>query len=343
MSAPEAKSSPLKSFNTTPLIVILGLAAVFLLLKIFNIGGGDLNTLKTKTIPTAIQKVLGDSSRKFKVNSLKEVSGLYEFELEFTDGNGKFTSYMTKDSKILFTSGIKLDTLNAKGGASSSQAEAKKLTCNDVKKSDKPNLTAFVVSNCPFGLQMQRVFKAALNEAPEMEQSITIRYLGSVDNGKITSMHGDEEAKENLRQICIREEQKEKYWPYVNCYMQAGKTDECLASSGVDQASMESCTTDSNRGLKYAQADFDLANKYQIGASPTMLVNDQQVVSEFDFGGRNPNALKEVLCCASNTKGAVCGKTLASASYATAFSTTDEAAPAAQGSGTGAAGCAPAK
>jgi hypothetical protein len=33
-----------------------------------------------------------------------------------------------------------------------------------------------------------------------------------VKNGKIASMHGDEEAKENLRQICIREEQKDKYW-----------------------------------------------------------------------------------------------------------------------------------
>jgi hypothetical protein len=37
------------------------------------------------------------------------------------------------------------------------------------------------------------------------------RYIGTVSGTTITAMHGEAEAKENLRQICIREEQSTKY------------------------------------------------------------------------------------------------------------------------------------
>jgi len=40
-------------------------------------------------------------------------------------------------------------------------------------------------------------------------------------NNTIKSMHGAAEAQENLRQICIREEQSGKYWDYVRCYIEA--------------------------------------------------------------------------------------------------------------------------
>jgi hypothetical protein len=252
--------------------------------------------------------------------------------------NQTYTSYITKDGKILFTSGVKLDETPKTAAAA---PEQKKLTLKDLKKSDKPSLTAFVVANCPYGLQTQRVFKKVLEEAPALAPNLKIKYIGAIENGKITSMHGDEEAKENLRQICIRDEQPDLYWPYVNCYMQEGKTDACMLTAGVDTAKMTACTEDPKRGLAFAQKDFDAGNKLNVSGSPTLVLNDTQVVSEFDFGGRVPNSMKTIVCGGSKTPGEVCANEISKNEVAVSLSVTDE--PAAAGATTNsAAGCAPA-
>lgn len=315
-------------------VTLLALIALLLLRNIF--GKGKTETLKNKIVPDAVSKMVGGNT-KIAINNFKETSGVYEFELALGEGTSvrKFTSYITKDGKIIFTSGIKLNSLAVQGAQT--QTQQKKLTCNDLKKEDASKLTAFVVSNCPYGLQMQRVFKKALEEQPALASNLEVRYLGSIEGDKIISMHGDKEAQENLKQICIREEQKEKYWPYVSCYMQEGKSEDCSVTAGVDTVSLETCLTDKTKGITYAKKDFDLASKFQVSSSPTLLLNDTQIVSEFDFGGRIANAIKQVVCCGSKTQGEYCKTDLLKDEVATAFSLTD--APAA-GAGGSAANCA---
>jgi protein-disulfide isomerase len=316
--------------------VVAALAGILLLINTFR---GKTDEFKNKTIPAAIRKVLNSPDTKFEVTSVKETNGVYEFQLKLQ--NQTYTSYITKDGKILFTSGVKLEDTGKTAATGSTQAQ-KKLTVKDLVKSDKASLTAYVVANCPYGLQTQRVFKKVLEEAPAMAQNLKIKYIGSIVDGKITSMHGDEEAKENLRQICIRDEQPDLYWPYVNCYMQEGKTEQCLANAGVDTAKMTSCTEDAKRGLAYAQKDFDAGNKLNVSGSPTLVLNDSQVVSEFDFGGRVPNSVKTIVCGGSKTPGDYCTKDISTKEVAVSLSTSDE--PAATGGTTNsAAGCAPAK
>lgn len=299
-------------------IIIIGAIAIPLLY-----GKNNLNKFKTKVIPDSIKQVINNPQTKFTVGQVKETSGVYEFELTIGEGENsqKYTSYISKDGKILFTSGI---ILKKEDKPSPTPTPAKKTSCNDLNKTDKPSLTAFVVANCPFGIQMQRLYNKAITELPELANNLKIKYIGSVENGKITAMHGEEEAQENLRQICIREEQSAKYWPYVSCYMKAeGQSESCLAQAGVDQAVLGACTTDSTRGLKYAQADFDLANKFGVSGSPTLILNNKETVSEFDFGGRIADAVKQIVCCGSKTKLAFCNKTLSKDEVASSFSETD--------------------
>ncbi|MDH7476395.1 MAG: hypothetical protein QHH09_02905 [Microgenomates group bacterium] len=309
--------------STIFLLIVLIFFAGLLFKKIVN--EGQRKNFQTKIIPNVVKKVINNDQTKFSVDSVKDTNGVFEFELSIGTGSAaqKYTSYITKDGKLLFTSGIKVDQLNQQ--APQSQSQTKKLTCNDIKKSQTPKLTAFVVSNCPYGLQMQRTFKMAINQQPQLSQNLQVKYIGSIENGKITSMHGDKEAKENLRQICIREEQANKYWDYLSCYMQKGESDKCLTSSGINTNTLDQCTNDSNRGLKYAKADFDMANKYNVSGSPTLIMNDEQVVSEFDFGGRTPNAIQTLICCGSQNKVSYCDKEISKESAATSFSETDVA------------------
>lgn len=331
----EAEMPKKPKLNWSMVAIVAALAGVLLIVKTYR---GKSDEFKNKTIPAAIKKVLNSPDTKFEVTAIKETSGVYEFQLKLQSQT--YTSYITKDGKILFTSGVKLDDSAKKDAAATTPQ--KKLTLKDLKKSDKPSLTAFVVANCPFGLQTQRVFKKVLEEVPALEANLKVKYIGSIENGKIVSMHGDEEAKENLKQICIRDEQPTLYWPYVNCYMQEGKTDECLANAGVDTAMMTACTEDPKRGNAFAQKDFDMATKFKVSGSPTLVLNDAQVVSEFDFGGRVPNAMKTLVCGGSKTPGEYCANDISTKEVAVSLSVTDEAASTG-GTTSSAAGCAPAK
>lgn len=156
-------------------------------------------------------------------------------------------------------------------------------------KSDKPLLEAFVVSRCPFGLQMQRIMASMNDQSRDVENYLKVRYIGSVTNNTITTMHGKEEAQEDLRQICIREEHPGKYWDYVACYMKQGNTGDCLKNAYIDQSMLNSCMNETSRGLAYAQKDFDLANQSCITGSPTLMMNGKKV-SESDFATTQPTA-----------------------------------------------------
>jgi thioredoxin 1 len=204
--------------------------------------------------------------------------------------------------------------------------------CANTTKSDKPLLEAFVVSQCPFGLQMQRIMAEIVSKSPQAKDYLKVRYIGSISNDTITSMHGDEEAQENLRQICIREEQPDKYWDYVSCYMIEGKSAGCLNSSSLDKGKLSACVEDSSRGLTYAQKDFDLANKFNVTGSPTLTLNNE-IVSEFDFAtnttsARSPEAIKELLCCGFDEEPSFCTKQLKKAQVTTMFQVKEKAASA---------------
>lgn len=317
------KQSPLRKPNRFVIGASIIILLILVVVAFMKRTSDQMTTMRTTTIPSVVKKVDPGVTVK-SVNNLKEVSGMYQFELEL-DIRGqaqKFTSYITKDGKIFFTGGILVSDLDKKPDVQGAETSTSKATCDTLKKSDAPSVTAFVVSQCPYGLQMQRVMKMAIAQEGQLAKSFVVRYIGSVENGKITSMHGDSEAQENLRQICIREEQQERYWPYVSCYMKEGKSQECVSQSAVNASQLTTCMSSGGKGISYAQKDFEMANTYKVSGSPTLVVNDQ-VVSEFDFGGRTNNALKDILCCSSSNKPGFCSKELSKENAATAFSPTD--------------------
>jgi len=234
--------------------------------------------------------------------NVTEESGLYKFRLKIREK--EFTSYATKDGKILFPEeGINLEKQN-------SRKETAK-TCEEITKTDKPLLEAFIVSQCPFGLQMQRILNDIVKNIPDLISNIKVEYIGSIEENKIVSMHGEEEAKENLRQICIREEQGDKYWKYIDCYIKKGETENCLKNGGIDKGKLNGCLSDNSRGLKYIKEDFANQEKYKdkISGSPSLFLNSEKV-SEFDFGGRTAQAVKNLLCCGFKTIPEFCSQKL---------------------------------
>jgi len=308
-------------------ILILFLSIVFFGKKIYT--EAKINNLKNNSLPKIVKKILQNDKANIRIENVKETNGVYEFQLTLKDQNNqKFISYITKDGKILFTSGIKVDQLFKQPSSNQNQS-TKKQSCNDLKKSKTPKLTAYVMADCPYGLQMQRVFKNVINTDARAQNNLRVEYIfdqnSDFKTGDLNALHGKEEAKENLRQICIREEQPDLYWSYVSCYMQKqGNSENCLNQTGINTINLNSCINDKNRGLKYAKKDFDRTQELGISGSPTLVLNDSQIVSEFDFGGRNPNAIKEILCCSGDKKLAYCNTEFSKNDVAISFSESDE-------------------
>ena len=249
--------------------------------------------------------------------SVEDMGDVYKVTTEYQ--GQQIPVYVTKDGRFLFLANP-LD-MGKELPKPKEQTEQNKVSCEDLPKAETPKLQAFVVSYCPFGLQMQRILTRIVEKIPQLKDFIKIRYIGSVQDGKIVSMHGDREAQENLRQICIREEQPEKYWDYIACFIKAGDTENCLNETGVNVTMLNECMEDSNRGLKYAQQDFELEKKFQVMGSPTLVLNNQ-TVSEFDFGGRTAQAVKTLLCCGFEQQPEFCQQNLTTEQANTGFSQT---------------------
>lgn len=303
--------------------LVLGLAVLVLLYSQFVGFSGNMSASKAAELSLNYinNDILMGSATATLAGEATEENGVYKFQIEL---NGQqFYSYVTKNGKMLFPEGIEMvvsTTTPENGGDTTSQGPT---TCEEVSKTTSPRLEAFVVSYCPYGLQMQRVLSKLVETASDLAGDIRIEYIGAVVDGKVTSMHGDEEAQENLRQICLREEQPAKFYPYLECFMQAGDTEGCLTSTGVDKTKLTACETDPAKGVSYAQADFAASDAYGIGGSPTLIL-DGQKVSEFYFGGRTADAIKTILCCASQTQPNVCSTTLSQVEAADSFSLTYE-------------------
>lgn len=248
--------------------------------------------------------------------SIEEEAGLYKVTTSY-EGQ-EIPVYITKDGSMLFLQGFNLNEEEIKEDTAEAQ-EQTTASCEDLPKADKPVIEAYVVSYCPFGTQMQRILVEIVDKIPSLADNIKIRYMGSVVDGKVTSMHGETEADENLRQICIREEQSDKYWKYLGNFLKTGDYESALQTAGIDSTKLEACMSD--KGLEYAQEDFDLNDKYSIRGSPTLILNGEQA-SEFDFGGRTAEAVKTLLCCGFSDKPSECSQELTTESAATGFSET---------------------
>jgi len=260
-----------------------------------------------------INKNLVQSGTATLVSTEDFADNMYKVTTSYNSNN--IDIYVTKDGKYLFVS-APYDTTAV---VSTTTTQPKK-TCADMPKAAAAQLDAFIVSGCPYGLQMQRILAEIVKNAPSLESAIKVRYIGAVTGGKVTSMHGDAEATENLRQICIREEQPGKYWPYVSCFMKKqDASDSCLTEAAVDAAKLNACMAAGGKGVTYAQADFALADDYGVTGSPTMIMNGE-TASEFDFGGRTADAVKTLLCCGFTSQPAACSAALTTAQAATSFS-----------------------
>jgi hypothetical protein len=237
--------------------------------------------------------------------SVIEENGLYKLKLKI--GDKEYISYVSKDGKLLFPNeGVSLEEKPI--------AQEEKKTAQEIEKRDRPDVKLFVMSYCPYGLQMEKAYLPVYNLLKDKAE-MGVYFVDYI-------MHEKKEIDENLRQYCIQKDQREKYSNYLGCFVKDGDFEKCLFETGVDKDKMNSCISQTDQTFKITQSyndkstwlngNFpkfdiyaDLNEKYGVQGSPTVVIND--VVANVE---RSPEKFKEAVCQAFNTPPAECSQKL---------------------------------
>lgn len=228
------------------------------------------------------------------VGDYDNVPGTYEVNLKITfQGQAQEVSYyVTKDGNYMF-SGVA--DLNEELPESQPQQQPA-----DVPKSDKPKVELFVMTHCPYGTQAEKAMIPA------------IKTLGDKIDAKIRFvhyfMHAPEEDETPI-QVCIREEQPDKFLDYLECFLEDGDSGRCLSEKGLN---VDSCVENNADG--YYEEDSALSQGYGVGGSPTLVING--AVISFT---RSPAGALSIICSAFNTPPEECSQTLSTQTASPGF------------------------
>lgn len=316
------KKRRLKSYNlwkyATLTLGIIVIVMVALNGKQWGVTGGatvSSEEAATKAITYVNANLMQGSPTKVSYDQVTEENGMYKMGLKV--GTQVFTAYVTKDGKLFFPQAISLDETPQAAAQEEQQQPA------DVPKADKPKVELFIMSHCPYGTQAE---KGILPVAKLLGNKIDFS-IKFVDY----AMHGDKEVYEELNQYCIETEQNNKYFAYLECFLEAGDGESCLAKVGIDKTKLEACKTKTdqqfsitanlNDQTKWAGGRFPpfniykgLNDQYGVQGSPTLVVNGQQANS-----GRDSASYLNMICSAFNVEPEECKQTLSSTAPSPGF------------------------
>ncbi len=314
----EEKKSKSKAFYWQVATAVL---IILLVISIFT-GGLTFNPKLSKDEAAAntikyINEKLLQGQAVAELASIEEKDGLYNIKLRV---NGQeVNGYVTSDGKLFFPTAIPLTETAAALSASNTPTPAP----SSVPKSDKPKVELFVMSHCPFGTQAEKGILPVIGLLKD-KADFDIKFV-------YYAMHGKKEVDEQMNQVCIKNEQKDRFYDYLKCFLKDGNGAKCLTEAKVDVAKLTACVKklDKEYGVSVKLNDqstwlsgqfplFDVYKadntKYQVGGSPTLVINGAEANS-----GRSPAAYLATVCGAFNTAPAECQQQLGAQQYAAGF------------------------
>lgn len=238
--------------------------------------------------------------------SVSDQGSVYKIKLKIRQDEPEV--YVSKDGKFLFTQAFEIKPQASPSSSPQPSGE-------EPPKAEKPDVKVFVMSYCPFGLQMEKAYLPVYNLLKN-KADFGVYFVDYI-------MHEKTELDENLRQYCIEKEENGKYPAYLDCFVKKGVFETCLAETEIDKNKLASCTSQTDQEFKitalyndkdtwlnslYPQFNVhkDLNEKYGVGGSPTVIINDKEV----SVNPRSPEAFKNLVCQAFANPPAECSQTL---------------------------------
>jgi len=278
-----------------------------------------------------INGTLVEKGNEVTIKELTQESGLYKLKIGFKDGQ-ETDSYLTKDGKIFFPQPIPVP--DAVVPATNEQANTEQTNAPTAAtvsvKSDKPKVELFVMSQCPYGTQVEKGILPVV-ELLGNKMEFDLKFVNY-------AMHGKVELDEQLNQYCLKNNEPAKFLSYLKCFLVDGGGARCLTEVKADTAKLKSCVTKTDKTYSISAGFADKSTwtgsqcpdgpscfpqfnifkgdntKYGVQGSPTLIINGTEIQT-----GRDAQSLLTTICSAFNTPPAECSQTLSSETPAPGF------------------------
>lgn len=184
-----------------------------------------------------------------------------------------------------------------------------------IVKSDKPTVELFVMSHCPYGVQMERGILPVISLLGD-KIDFELKFVHY-------AMHGDEEIIEQMVQYCIQKNDPNNFPLYLACFLDKTNTKYCINQLNISTSMVEGCfaaledtlhiryNAKHNKsnwvGGKFPNFPLNAVESIEKGVkgSPTLIINNNIVNTQ-----RSPQALLTLICSAFNTPPNDCQTTL---------------------------------
>ena len=268
-----------------------------------------LEEAKTK-IESFINEVLIKSDDKITIKEAFEENGLYKIVVATSNGQDVET-YVTKDGKLFFDRVMNIEEITKENQATNNETPQNQ----EVAKNDKPVVELFVMSHCPYGTQIEKGILPVLETLGD-KIDFELKFCDY-------AMHSKKELDEQLRQYCIKTEEPSKFTSYLQCFLEADKSDECVKKSKINTSKLNACVSATDKKYKITEnfgdkntwkGNFPTFNiykedvdKYSVGGSPALVINGTTAQSS-----RDSASLLATICSGFNNPPEECSAELSS-------------------------------
>jgi len=128
------------------------------------------------------------------------------------------------------------------------------------------------MSQCPYGREALEVL-LKVKDRMRGQILLNLYYIVSKQDGKWSSLHGEGELIEDIRQAAIQSFYPEALPRYLRCMPGDGKTADCLAKAGINRAKLDAEIKASQDRI--LAANFARTERLNIRSSPTLYIDNQ--------------------------------------------------------------------
>ncbi len=268
-------------------------------------------------------KLQGGDEYSAKVSKIEETNpDLYTLYITLYKGDEELQSTsvsVSKNGKYIIQYDIDdaIKTMEDLLNQQQKQKEEEKAT---VKKADKPEIELFVMSYCPYGLQMEKAILPVLEKLKD-KIDFKLRFVNY-------AMHGEKEVWENTRQYCIQKQEPDKLYQYLTCFAANGDSNTCLTQSNLNKTQIDKCMEEADKEFKLQKAidsgdrfpeiliDDALNKKYDVRGSPTLIINGSVVNVK-----RTPQNIAEFICSSFTNQPEECSASFSNSAPSPGFGT----------------------
>ncbi len=175
------------------------------------------------------------------------------------------------------------------GSACSCSIDTKNIT-TQTQPTAKAKLDLYVMSMCPYGTQAEDSMEKVLDFFGE-KLDFNLYFIANPSGEGFSSLHGQPEVDEDMRQACAMKHYPENYFDFILCRNKnIGADWKSCATGGIDAAVITTCF-EGAEGKQLLADNIKKANELNIGSSPTIYINDQQYA-----GARDATSLMRAVC-----------------------------------------------